>query len=891
MNWIPGRPRGTKTTSADEASPRAAAARAKSLREQVTRLRASLAAGGDAARDAHERELGQALAEGGGDPLDTDSAQVIAAAVCHAEDKTLALDWLARLSDEAALARVALEARYAELRFAAAQRLTSDAILERVAAGARERDKRVHRHCADLLRDRKEHGERSSRAAEIAAQLEALASEPPPLPVARLTQVERALQALGDAAEAAPCRERLERLYVRMREESETQRELHRIAGRVDALAAETGADVWPVADKLDGWRTDLAALRESAAALPQWTGSVATSRAMHQALAAIDARLGALAEDVERNAACERHLGSLDGPAEAAAWEQLAKPHNAAARRALEAKWAAHEERMRPPPVPAAEPVKAKPALDLAAVQKALFALDQAIEQGHVADAERFDARIEKLVAADSLPKSLDARWKRARGEITRLRGWARWGSTQAHDQLIAEAEQQLAQPLEIEALAQAIARFREAWKKIDATGAAPRAQWERFDALMEKAYRPVAEHRARQAEENEKQRAAHEALLGEWDAWVAALDRQKADWRAVEKKRAEILAAWQGGARLAPRDARALRKRFDPLVAQLEARLAEARSAEAGRRSSLIARAEALRDEADLAKAMNEAKSLQASWRDEAGGVYLGRRKDEELWKRFRAACDAVFARRDAERVARAAQAERGVEERRGLLKTLEEALALPTAGEIEAAAARFQSAWRAAPATSRDAANELEREARALARRATDRAHELRNVQRGARYTGLARKAQLAREVEAVAAAGGDVAEALARAKGAWQALPSLAAEAERTLAKRLDAAGAATRDSLAQGLARCAELLIDLELALDLPSPAALADARRARQLERLKQRFAAGGARDETPEQTVLRWYALPAAADAEQEARMAAVVSALAAKEVRAPRR
>jgi hypothetical protein len=885
MSWLPGLTRNSKTSSEEAVSPRAAAARAKALGEQVASLRASLAgAAPGVEREARERELGQALAEGGGEPLDSDSARVIVAAICHAEDKARALGWLARLSDEAALAEVALEARYAEPRFAAAQRLTSDAMLERVAAGARERDKRVHRHCADLLRARKERSENAHRARELVPQLEALAAEPAPLAVNRLTQLERALQALGECAEATPCRERLEQLFVRMRAESEALRQLHQIAGRVDALAAETAAEIWPLAERLEGWKTDVASLRESAAALPAWTGNVATARAMRGALAAIETRLAEQADDVQLYAASEHFLGSLEGAGDPGAWEAWAKPRNAVARRILEEKWTAHQERMRPPPAPAPEPAKPKPALDLAAVQKALFALDQAIEQGHVADAERFDARIEKLVGTGSLPKSLDARWKRTRGEITRLRGWARWGSTQAHDQLIAEAEQQLAAPMEVEALAQAIARFREEWKRIDATGAAPRAQWERFDALMEKAYRPVAEHRAAQAAERDKLRAAREVSLAEWESWSAALDWDKADWRAVEKKRAEILGAWHGGAQLAPRDERALRKRFDPLVALLDARLAEARAAETERRRALIARAEALREEADVARAMNEAKSLQAKWRDEAGTVYLGRRRDEELWKKFRGACDAVFARRDAERAERAAQAGRALDQRRALLKTFEEALAAPSAGEIEAAAARFQSAWRAAPPMPREAAGELDREARSLARRAADRVGELRNEQRSARFTGLARKAELARQVEEAAAAGGDAAQALAQAREAWTALPALAADAERALAKRLDAASAASRDALNQGLARRAELLLDLELALDLPTPAAEANARRARQLERLKQRFAAGSGRDETPEQSVLRWYALAAAADAGQDARMAAVVRALVEK-------
>ncbi|MDH4190704.1 MAG: hypothetical protein OEW21_10920, partial [Betaproteobacteria bacterium] len=423
MSWLPGLTPNTKTSPESAVSPREAAARAKALREQVTRLRASLAGIDEAQREARERELGHAIAEAGGDLLDADSPRVVVAAICHAGDKALALQWMERLHDEASFAEVALDARYAEPRFAAAQHLNDDALLERVAAGTRERDKRVHRHCADILRARSDHVQHAARAEELIGQLDALAGEPAPLVVARLTQMERALQSLGDVPEAAPCRARLEQLFLRMRAESEALRQLHQIAGRVDALAAETVVDVWPLGERLDAWQAGLASLRESATALPDWTTGVATSAAMRAALAAIEAHLAELISDMDLYAAGEAFIAALDGAGEPHAWEALAKPRHAAARRLLDAKWAEHQERTRPAPAPVAEQAKPRVEIDLAAVQKALFALDQAIEQGRVADAERFDARIEKLLGAASLPRSLDARWKRARGEITRLR------------------------------------------------------------------------------------------------------------------------------------------------------------------------------------------------------------------------------------------------------------------------------------------------------------------------------------------------------------------------------------------------------------------------------------------------------------------------------------
>jgi hypothetical protein len=341
-------------------------------------------------------------------------------------------------------------------------------------------------------------------------------------------------------------------------------------------------------------------------------------------------------------------------------------------------------------------------------------------------------------------------------------------------------------------------------------------------------------------------------------------------------------MLGKWHAGPRTGFRDERALRKRFDPLMAQIDARLAEARGAEAARREALIGQAESLREAADLGDAMARARAMQADWRDAASGVHLGRGKDEALWKRFRAACDAVFARRDAERSERAAQAEHATQERKTLLEALEKDLSAPSVGEIEAALARFRAAWRAAPHGAREAAGELEARAGRLARRAAGRIAELKRDRRAARYAILARKAALASAVEAAAASGGAVDEALAQAREAWAALATLDADAERALKARLDAARAATAASLAEGSTLRAALLLDLELALDLPTPPAHAAARRMRQLARLQERFSSG-TRDSSPEQMVARWYATAAAEDPEHESRMAAVVCVLGA--------
>jgi len=881
MPWIPGLTRGS-TRRPDKTRE---AARAAPSREQIERLRRTVAqAATDAERGERERELGRVLAEGAVAPSPTDAETVAAAAACHAHDKELARAWMTRLSSEPHLAEVAMHGRFAELRFAAAQRITETSLLEQVLAATRERDKRVHRHCSEILRGRRTQADRAQRAGELVAELDAALAEPPPLAAARLAQLERAAQALGECEEASQCEQRLQTLHARARAEGELLRDLHRLAGRADALARESSADAWPVADRLDGWRAELASLQEALAGFPAWTGTTATARVLQESLAVTETRIRDLARDVELNAECERFLAGLDAACDAAAWEAIEKPRDPAARAALQAEWT----RRAGPPKPAPPPTrvddegkrKPKPRLDLEAIDAGISALERALAEGHLADGDAALARIEPLAADARLPRALDARLKRTRSELARLRSWARWGNAQAHDQLIAEAEHLIAEPAGVEALVEAINRLRSEWKRLDAKGPGTRAQWERFDALVEQAYRPVAEHRARQAAEQNEARAARESLLAGWEAWLAAIDWASADWRSVERQRAEMLANWHAGKRSSFRDERALRKRFDPLIAQVDARLAQARETETARRQSLIEQADALRESPDLGSAITRARALQAEWRDAASGVHLGRGRDEALWKRFRAACDAVFERREAERNERVAQAQRVAEDRHALLAELESALTAASIGEVESALKRFQGAWRSSPRPPRESAAALEAQAARLSRRAAERTAELRRERRAGRYTLLAQRSSLAHRVEAAAASGGAGDELVAQVREAWAALPGLDGEAERAMKARLDAAHSASPDSLAEGSRLRAELLLDLELGLDLPSPPEQAGARRTRQLERLKQRFSAGGS-DESPEQAVVRWYALSARDDADQDARMAVVVRAL----------
>lgn len=129
-------------------------------------------------------------------------------------------------------------------------------------------------------------------------------------------------------------------------------------------------------------------------------------------------------------------------------------------------------------------------------------------------------------------------------------------------------------------------------------------------------------------------------EALAGREDMERIARDLKEADSRWAE-------------ARLAPRDqADALRLRYQAARAPLKERLDRYFAAKALEHAehlklklALCERAEALADSREWLKVAEELKTLQARWKEIGGAAP---RDERAAWKRFHAACDTFFTRR---------------------------------------------------------------------------------------------------------------------------------------------------------------------------------------------------------------------------------------------------
>jgi exonuclease SbcC len=734
-----------------------------------------------------------------GNPASTRTVANGAEAICAATDAEQGLAMLQALDDETALADVARNAKLWEVRFAAVQRVTDSALLERIAEATKHRDDRVYRYSYDLLRVRRRDLARVALAAQLAAGFRGLIESPPEsrsLAAGQLRELEKALAELH--AEGAVQQEVMDlaaAAHERVQADVQALRELGAAGALAEALRAEI---------ETAGTQANVAGFRERLAGLsgdrPAWLADHPTA--------------AALAASLER------------------------------AREMLDA--------IAPPPAPVAAPAppkreKKKQKVHWDEIRGLLDKLEQLLGAGHLTEALEIEKQINGRAASAPLPAGLERQLKRNLAQLAQMRDWAKWGDDQGREQLIEAAEALLTtqgkeqeQP-DLEALAVSVRTLRDDWKKRDATRPASKTQWERFDAVLTRAFKPVLEFRAKRAAEEKAAAKAFAALCDELDAWLASPQAAAAPFKEVEAKRSDLgrrVRALPSPGRQAER---ALRKRLGKTFKALDARLDAVRGTETGRREELIAKAESLKD-APVGDAIKSAIALQKEWQ-QTGGVHLGRKDDQALWARFHAATSAVFARRDEQRS-----------------KHNEE------------------QARRDAERMARDAERKARDDRRETERRVVQQRHE---THRG-RFERLAARAALIERLEAAAAAGGVPDELAAEVAGAWQALPPLGMDGEKALQARFAAAPQATAEQLERGRAERESLLLDLEVALGIPSPESVAAQRRERQLKALQERFKPrSAARAETPEATVARWYSIAAPADAAHAGRMTAVVRAL----------
>lgn len=727
------------------------------------------------------------------------AASAEAAASARQAAANVASVWSGRLhralGDDAALLILAKEAPTADLKLAAVQALSTEAGLKSAEREFRTHDRRVHQ----LARQRHAHAKATREVAERATALISAAAvwlDAPVIPVNRLVEFDRGWQALDASLLSAA-------------HQSE-----------YTALAAQLSAAMQAQSDQR---AAALAAQAEAAAA--------AEAAALAQAQALEAQALAAVAQE------------ALTRPAVSPSDEP--------------------ETTTTPPSPKAAKAPKAPTAEHSALIESALQQAEAALLDGHLKQVQSHLMNLDRL-STEGMGPAHRARLQAVQAEVGRMKGWQQWSGGLARDDLVLEAEAlakatavatEAGEPkLQARALAEAIDDLRQRWKELDRLAAATsQPLWERFDAALQTAYLPVAAHLAQLEADRQANLALRGGLLDTLDATpLEASTDPAADpspWKDVVRALDQFHQAWRKLGPVehtVPRKAqKALLARLAASVARLEAPLQAARRVAQTEREALVARAKALTADARLhpAEQLSQVRELQAQWQGHARALPLARPLEASLWDQFKAATDAVYAQREAAFSARDEALQANMAARLSLIERLEAIAPDSPVADITNTLKQLDAAWRQAGEAPRAQAAELESRFRAA--RAGAQAIVADSAQRVWQATcdNLHAKLMLCEALES------DQALADADVRKRWVALPVLPPLWEQALTRRMarmtTADGAPSSAGLGADDTAADEALLQLEAALDLPSPPEHQAKRRDLKLRALKTALEGG----------------------------------------------
>jgi len=294
--------------------------------------------------------------------------------------------------------------------------------------------------------------------------------------------------------------------------------------------------------------------------------------------------------------------------------------------------------------------------------VETAFEQLRKELEDNHFKNADRVHNRLRNLLRHLS-PGRQDHFYQELRPLTARLGEIHDWQGFAIEPKKIELCERMAAlvgSEEDPDVLANRIKALQGEWKKLGPLS--PRrdqALWKKFHAAAEQAYAPCKlafDQQAAVQKEHLQQRMELVSQLKDYNkrmAWPGlgddATDTPPPDWRLVQKTLDTARAAFNAIGPVSAQGDRRSRKALQKICDTIYGHIKDEYERNIERKTELVSQAKALAEMEDLREAINGAKKLQGEWKTVG---LTPRQVDRKLWNEFRAACDAVFARLDAER-----------------------------------------------------------------------------------------------------------------------------------------------------------------------------------------------------------------------------------------------
>ena len=245
------------------------------------------------------------------------------------------------------------------------------------------------------------------------------------------------------------------------------------------------------------------------------------------------------------------------------------------------------------------------------------------------------------------------------------------------------------------------ALQKLHEDWKEV---GPVPQDKkdeiWERFKAATDKINQIRREHYSKIEEEQTSNLETKKALCDKAEELIAEDYQSVNAWQKKSTELAEIFGIWKTVGPASKKDNEEIWQRFrgtmDTFFAKKKAFFAglkDRQTENLERKTQLCIEAEALMDSSEWKTVTEQMKKLQEEWKT-IGPV--PKRHTDKIWKRFRAACDTFFNRKNEFFSGRRTEEDANLAAKKALIEEIKAFQLTPSRNENMEAIKAFQKRW---------------------------------------------------------------------------------------------------------------------------------------------------------------------------------------------------
>lgn len=577
-----------------------------------------------------------------------------------------------QLVDEQGLVNIAAHSSNHTVRSAAATAITDTALLEKLAALVRQKDKNVFKYCKEILQERQDAAARleadAALAADICATLESLAGKV----IGGLSQAQfdyklsqwQDVSAVADEALQQRFKTACEVFSARIAEHHAEQQQAALQQQNFESLAAAcssasdalkalqeplSGEQITAVEQQLHALKGLFAqrSNQEPEELLKQVKTVIQSAEQIVGAFHALDAKAADLdALRTEITALTAKNTTGIHSAAKRLhklfnkdMWPDQV-PHSALYSAALET--AQHMQRLQDKNKAYLEKLHKDSLTNIAA-------LEQHVEQGQVNDAQRLWDKVQGAIknADEALKKELQEKVAPYKARISELMDWKNFAATEKKKELIAHMQALIDGKMHAADKAKRIKSLQDEWKKLGHS-LHNDSLWTQFNELSHTAFEPCKEYFKERKTKLQSNLEERNKICAQLEELVTTLTPENLNIANLNKIESKALEDWKTFAPVEQSKIKKLQKRFNTVLTELRQFKRKSLQGNATRKLELIAQAEQLDTLENVKEAMAEAKKLQATWKTIGPSPY---KDDRNHWNAFRAACDKIFSKRPTE------------------------------------------------------------------------------------------------------------------------------------------------------------------------------------------------------------------------------------------------